>query len=544
MGGVSFRSRTDPDPPRTLGELLARLVEAGPDAVALIDRGPDGEALPLTRGELSARVAALTGELAAVAPGETVAVWLPAWSDALVWQCAVAARGANVIGVNTRYGVAEATHLLERARPSLVVLPAAFHGLDLLDRLRAAVSAAGGPAPAVAVVPGPGRDPVTDPSAFDVGGGAWTPPAAGAVSGAAGADDPAALVVAFTTSGSTGMPKLAAHSADAVVGHAVACVAAMGLRPGDTVLGALPLSGVFGFNAAMAGLAAGATVLLEPVFDAAAVLEAMAVHRVTHVGAGDDMMLRIAEAWKAEQTALPDWRWLGIADFQGRAREIAAWARDAHGVRATGLYGSSEAFALLAMWPDDDPEPHRWTGGGRLVGPTTEVRAVDPDTRAVLDPGAEGELEFRGPTVVDAYLGEPDRPTGDADGWFASGDLGVVVEPGVFSYTCRAGDALRLRGFLVDPAEIEIRLAEHPSVRTAKVVGVPGPDGATRAVAFVVGEDGTAPDPEALRAWCDEALARFKVPHAVRVLHEMPTTSGTNGTKIRAATLREWAAAL
>jgi fatty-acyl-CoA synthase len=47
-----------------------------------------------------------------------------------------------------------------------------------------------------------------------------------------------------------------------------------------------------------------------------------------------------------------------------------------------------------------------------------------------------------------------------------------------------------------------------------------------------------------LRAWCDEALARFKVPHAVRVLEEMPTTSGTNGTKIRAATLREWAAAL
>lgn len=547
---VASHPPTDADPPRTLGELLQR---GDPGAVAVIDRGPGGEALPLTYGELGARAAALTGELSAVGPGDAVAVWLPNWSDALVWQFAVAARGAHVIGVNTRYGVGEATHVLERARPSTVVLPAAFHGLDLLDRLRCAATAYTGPAPAVAVVAGPGRDPVADPSAFDVGGGAWAPSAShhgeaapgpiadrGAAARTDGrGEDPGALVVAFTTSGSTGMPKLAAHSAGAVVGHAVADAAAMGLRPGDTVLGALPLSGVFGYNAAMAGLAAGAAVLLEPVFDAGAVLEAMAHHGVTHVGAGDDMMLRMAQAPPRD---LPGWRWLGIADFQGRSREIAEWARDTHGVRTTGVYGSSEAFALLAMWPDDEPEPNRWAGGGRLVGPATGVRAVDPETGVACGPGTEGELQFRGPTVVDAYLGEPDRPTRDDDGWFASGDLGVVVEPGVFTYTCRAGDALRLRGFLVDPAEIEMRLAEHPSVHTAKVVGVPDADGATRAVAFVVGEPGTAPDPDALQTWCAGALARFKVPHTVQVIDEMPTTSGTNGTKIRAATLREWAA--
>ncbi len=542
---VSAHPPMNADPPRTFGELLDRLVRADPDAAALIDRGPDGAAIPLTAAELAARVAALTAELGerGIGAGDAVAVWLPNWSDALVWQFAVAARGAHVIGVNTRYGVDDVTHVLERARPSLVVLPAAFHALDLPDRLRAAVAGYSGPVPEVAVVPGPGRDPVTDPVGYDAGAGAWSASVV-PVPAASTAQDPAALVVAFTTSGSTGMPKLAAHSAGAVVGHAVADAAAMGLHPGDTVLGALPLSGVFGYNAALAGLAAGATVLLEPVFDAGAVLEAMARHRVTHVGAGDDMLLRIVQACAENPRELPDWRWLGIADFQGRSREIAEWARDTHRVRTTGLYGSSEAFALLAMWPDDEPEPRRWTGGGRLVGPAGEVRAVDPDSRDALDEGTEGELEFRGPTVVDAYLGEPDRPTRDPDGWFASGDLGVVSEPGVFTYTCRAGDALRLRGFLVDPAEIEVRLAAHPSVDTAKVVGVPGPDGATRAVAFVVGEPGAAPDPDALRAWCAEALARFKVPHAVRVLDEMPTTSGTNGTKIRAATLREWAADL
>ena len=117
----------------------------------------------------------------------------------------------------------------------------------------------------------------------------------------------------------------------------------------------------------------------------------------------------------------------------------------------------------------------------------------------------------------------------------------MLVEEGVFGYVCRMGDALRLRGFLVDPAEIELRLAAHADVHTAKVVGIAGQDGATRAVGFVVPAGGAAPDPAALREWCASALARFKVPDVVHVIDAMPTTSGTNGTKIRAATLREWA---
>ena len=62
------------------------------------------------------------------------------------------------------------------------------------------------------------------------------------------------------------------------------------------------------------------------------------------------------------------------------------------------------------------------------------------------------------------------------------------------------------------------------------------------AVAFVVAEAGRRPDPEELRSWCVAGLAGFKVPHAVHVIEEMPTTSGTNGTKSAAAVLREWAA--
>lgn len=306
---------------------------------------------------------------------------------------------------------------------------------------------------------------------------------------------------------------------------------------------ALPLSGVFGFNTAMAAFAGGAACLLEPVFDEDPVVADMARFGVTHVVAADDMLTRVADAWRRRPRDLSRWRWLGIADFLGRSQEVAEWARDEFGTVTSGVYGSSEVFALTCFWPDDEPEPRRWSGGGRLVSAEIEARTVDPVSEEVTAVGEQGELQLRGPNVVDAYLGDPEAAARSftADGWFRTGDLAVITEDGAVEYVCRIGDVLRLRGFLVDPAEIEYRLADHPSVLTAKVVGVRDAEGATIAIGFVVLEPEKAVTGQELREWCAEALARFKVPVMVHVIDEMPTTSGTNGTKIRAATLREWA---
>ncbi len=97
--------------------------------------------------------------------------------------------------------------------------------------------------------------------------------------------------------------------------------------------------------------------------------------------------------------------------------------------------------------------------------------------------------------------------------------------------------------FSSTPAEIEHRLAEHQNVQTAKVVGgITGSGGYTEAVAFVVPVDADSDlDASALKNWCRDRLAAFKVPAAVHVIEEMPTTVGGNGTKIRAVELRDWA---
>ncbi|MCO1658587.1 AMP-binding protein [Pseudonocardia humida] len=526
----------------TLTGLLDGLVAADPDATAALDRVDDGFR-PVSRAALREHAGAVRALLAAagVGPGDCVGVWLPNWSDALAWQFAASGLGAHVIGLNTRYNVEEVAHVLRRAAPGVLAVAAGFHDLDLVARLRRAVAEVDGPPPLVVPVAGPGGA-APDPAAFDVGGGtALVDPAA--TPAAAPDRDGTDLAVAFTTSGSTGLPKLAAHRERAVVEHGAADAARLGIGPGDVVTVVVPLSGVFGFSTAVAALAGGAACLLEPVFDPPATLAAMAAHGATHVVGGDDMVSRLLDAWRAAPVALPRLRWVGLADFIGRVEEIAEWAAAEFGALASGVYGSSEVFALTLVWPADTPAPRRWTGGGTPASPAVRVRIGDPETGDPLPDGEQGELLVAGPTVVDAYLGSPEAGAAafTADGWFRTGDLAVRHPDGGVEFVCRMGDVLRLSGFLVAPAEIELRLAAHDDVATAKVVGARSAEGTPQAVGFVVLRDGATATPDELRDWCAATLARFKVPARVEVVEAMPTTSGTNGTKIRAATLREWA---
>ncbi|HET7365092.1 MAG TPA: acyl-CoA synthetase, partial [Burkholderiales bacterium] len=127
-----------------------------------------------------------------------------------------------------------------------------------------------------------------------------------------------------------------------------------------------------------------------------------------------------------------------------------------------------------------------------------------------------------------------------ADGWFRSGDLGYTTGERRFVFLTRLGDALRLSGFLVSPAEIEDILLEHPQVRAAQVVGVDTAEG-TRAFAFIIPKIGSAVDEAAILAHCASRLAKYKLPVRVHALAEFPVTPGANATKIQRGKLRELA---
>lgn len=538
---------TDRDAPTTLHELIADWAADAPDAPVIIER--QRRKRTLTVGDLEQRSIDVASGLAALglSAERPLAIWLPNQTEWVEALAAAARLGAAVIGINTRYKSDELTHILSRSNAGVLLVADEFAGIRFADVVGAADV---DPSLHVVVVDADdheltGWDDVGcavshwhDVTQGDRGEGRRATAASAPAPG--GPDD---LLMAFTTSGTTGYPKLAVHDQAAVVRHGLNDAAAFDIRPGDRFLVDLPLCGAFGFNTLLCAIGGHAPVLLNARFDVDDTAAALADEGVTHYNASDDMILRILATERIRPGA-HRWREGGFANFTNAGRRAAELAEERLGVKLTGLYGASEAFALLSRWPPSWPVAERSRSGGIPVDPTIEVKVIDPDTGADVPHGAEGELCFRGYAVLQRYLGDPEataKALGD-DGWYRSGDLGRLHEGG-FEYLARLGDSLRLRGFLVDPAEIERRLEQHPAVELAQVVGVDRPGIGQLAVAFIRTSDTPDSDLEAeLRAFCAAGIADLKVPaHIVRI-DEFPVVDGPNGAKILKRALREQAA--
>ena len=111
----------------------------------------------------------------------------------------------------------------------------------------------------------------------------------------------------------------------------------------------------------------------------------------------------------------------------------------------------------MARQSESAPLPGRALAGGKPVAPEARVRARDPETGAIQPHGVAGELEIKAPSCMVGYYGDEaaTRAAFTADGFLRTGDLGYSTDDGGFVFLARLGDALRLSGFLVSPAEIE-----------------------------------------------------------------------------------------
>ncbi|MEO5900141.1 MAG: AMP-binding protein [Ilumatobacteraceae bacterium] len=550
--------------PATVTELLESWASARPADVVAIER--HGAQRTLTIGDLVARSHGLAAGFAAAgaSPEKPIVVWLPNRIEWLEAVAAAALLATPIIGLNTRYRSDELRHVLERSAAGVLVAVDEFAGIRFAELVAGA-----GIAQLTSIVIAGDRGAAWDDLGCQIlawnslaGSLADSPAAAPAAPPRRPAPEPTDLLAAFTTSGTTGFPKLAAHDQAGVVRHAFDVAAGFDIRPGDRVLVDLPLCGVFGYNSLFGAIGGRATTLLNERFDPDDTAHAIAAEGVTHYNASDDMLLRVMDAGVI-QAGRHRWRSGGFANFTNAARRAAERAEVELGVKLSGVYGMSEVFALLSRWPATMSLDDRARAGGIPVGAATEVRVIDPQSgrerpvgQAGVDgigqAGVDGELCFRGPTVLARYLGDPaaTEMALAADGWFRSGDLGRLTADGGFEYLARLGDSLRLRGFLVDPAEIEHRLETHPSVEVAQVVGVDRPGVGQVAVAFVrlrasLTAPLTAPVTEdELGVHCAAGIANFKVPVRFVVVEAFPTVEGPNGVKIRKRELRERATEL
>ena len=470
-------------------------------AIAALEREP------LTYGGLRDQVAR-TGEAlgkAGVRAGDRVAIVLANGPEMAAAFLGVAAH-ATAAPLNPAYRTDEFAFYLEDLRARALILEAGTGGAAVEAAARVGV-------PIVGLTPahgaGAGCFTLDAPASMD---------AANDGDGADGADD-AALVL--HTSGTTSRPKIVPLTGANLCASAANIAGWLALGPGDRCLNIMPLFHIHGLMAGvMASLRAGSTVICTPGFNALRVFAWL-----------DDL----APTWL---TAVPTMH-QAILARAARNREIVARHRlrllrssssslpapvmgeleatfDAPVIES---YGMTEASHQMTSNPLP-PAERRPGGVGIAAGP--QVAIMDA-AGTLLAPGTEGEVAIRGANVTHGYENNPEaNAAAFADGWFRTGDQGVIDEAGYLTLTGRLKEIINRGGEKIAPREVDDVLMTHPAVAQAVAFAMPHPKLGEDVAAVIVLREGAEAEERELRAHAAESLADFKVPRTILFRDEIP----------------------
>lgn len=438
-----------------------------------------------------------------VMPGDRVAVQLAKTPEALALYGATAAAGAVFLPLNTAYTASEVAMFVADAQPRLLLCdPAKAEAL-------AAIADAHGARLRTLDAQGCGdfRDLCDAQSDACI--------VADRV-----ADDLAALLY---TSGTTGRAKGAMLTQGNLLSNAETLAAAWRFGPDDVLLHALPIFHTHGlFVACNVSLIAGASMIFLPGFDLDAILRLLP--RATVLMGVPTFYTRLLDAVpengrRFDRDLVAHMRLFVSGSAPLLAETHAAFeARTGH--RILERYGMTETNMNTSNPHDGERRP----GSVGPALPGVAVRVTDPQTGAPLPAGETGMVEVRGPNVFKGYWNLPDKTREDFrdDGFFITGDLGVLAADGYLTLVGRQKDLIITGGFNVYPKEVELLLDELPGVLESAVIGLPHPDFGEAVFAVLVPQPGASLDLAAVDAALRERLARYKQPKALEVVAELP----------------------
>jgi acyl-CoA synthetase (AMP-forming)/AMP-acid ligase II len=333
-----------------------------------------------------------------------------------------------------------------------------------------------------------------------------------------GADEP--CLVLFT-SGTTSRAKAAVHSSRTLLAETRQLADAWGLSWDDVGYMAAPLQHITGLlNAMTIPLLVGACAVLAERWEPGRAVQDIMAHRVTYSAGATVFLQELTDAARDARLRLP----LKMFACGGASVPRAVMERsEEQGIPAARVYGMTELPTVTVMGPTDPFDLRATTDGA--VAPGVEVRVLGDGCHS-LPTGCAGELAVRGPERMLGYL-EPaeNRSALDDDGWFRTGDIGVLDDGGFLTITGRIKDVINRGGEKFSARDIEDLLASHPSVRQAAVV--PGPDArfGEVPVAFVVLHGDRQPSIGELAVHLQTAgLARQKSPTAWHFVDSLPMT--------------------
>jgi long-chain acyl-CoA synthetase len=505
--------RCHADRPANVADLLRASFARAADHTAVV-----AGATRVSYREFAAQAEAIAANLArlGVQPGDRVALMAPNGLEAILAVAAIALLGAAVVPIGTRLKRPEIRYIFEDSEPV-----AMLHAAEFAPELPA-----GGPAAALHIAFGsdawaallaphaanqPVHPPIREQDTFGI----------------------------LYTSGTTGRPKGAMLTHFNAVHSCIHWQEVHGLGEQERTALCVPWSHVAGLcGVVLPFLAIGGTLVTLADFKRREFLQLAQQERITHalmVPAMYGLCLLEPDLGSFE---LGSWR-LGVYGSAPMPEPtIRRFAEMFPRLQMCNAYGATETTSPATIMPPGDGVAHAESIG--KVVPCGDIRVMDDQGRE-LAPGEEGELWIGGPMVVPGYWRNQEANASSfAGGYWKSGDIGAIDAEGYVRIADRKKDMINRGGFKVYPAEVENVLTAIEGVIEAAVVGRPDEVLGEGVVAFLnVKQDLQA---EAVRAFCSERMADYKVPGLVVVGRE-PLPRNANG-KIQKAQLRQMALAL
>ena len=503
------------DYPATFSEALAKHARERPTQVALRqdDRITDYAMLDRHASQVAAGLRAM-----GLTKGARVAYIGKNSDRAIALTLGAARAGVVFVPIIWRLAPAEIAGILEDAEPGAIFVEPAF----------------------AQCVPDGERVVIMD-ERFDT----WReaqPDAAPAVG--VGEDD---VVLQLYTSGTTGKPKgvLLTH-ANGIrqrANQVAAQVDWLLAEPGDATIIAMPYGHIGGVGVALLAINSGQELIIHAEFEAGAVMDAVAAHRVRRlflVPAAIGIMLQHPKAVDADFSSIETLSY-GASPIPLPLLQQAV-ARMKCGF--TQVYGMTETWGSIVALPPEDHLPgreHKIAAAGKAL-PGVELRIID-ENGADLPAGHIGEVAIRSPNNTHGYWNKPEETARalSGDGWLRTGDAGLLDEDGYLFIQDRIKDMIITGAENVYPAEVESAIHGHPAVADAAVIGVPDAKWGEAVKAIVVLKPGTNATADEIVAHTRTRIAGFKCPKSVDFVDELPRNPSG---KILRRQLREpyWAA--
>jgi fatty-acyl-CoA synthase len=511
----------------TLPALVRWLAETYPDRPAVTD-GPVTLSFAAFRHEVMAFAKALHAE--GVRRGDHVAVLMGNRKEWLVAHFAAQQLGATTVALNTWYTARELAYVLAHSEAAVLVMASQFLRNDYVAML-GSLQPWAETFPAlrrIVVCHGPAGQGMVPVEQF-LAAGAGIEDAM--VEAAGQAVSPEEMALLLYTSGSTARPKGVRLLHRGLLDNCFDIGERQRLTERDVLL--LPVSLFWGFgcsNALMAAWTHGTHIVLQEHFDAAEALRLIERHRCTALYGTFNIVGAIAEHPDRASHELGSLRTGLTFSTPDRMR----WLIETMMPEVCQVYGFTEGYGNSTVTDVADPLDKRLATVGRVL-PGSELRIVDPTTDEPVPTGEVGEIRVRG-HIMPGYFKDPVQTTAafDADGFFRTGDFGMLDEDGFLQFRGRLKELVKTGGMNVSPAEVEDVLLSHPEIAEAFVLGLADTVHDEVVAAVVVLKAGSQLLPKMVATHCQHRLAAYKRPREIRIVDRANLPLTTTGKLHRA----------